>query len=170
MASGAAPRLGLIARAARLLTAALPYAWPIRVGLGVVFLLSSTPKLRDLAGFAGVVEQYAILPEALVVPFAYALAFAEFLLGVLLVLGFLTRLAALGGAGLMVIFVIALVYNLARGVTPECGCFEVGGSTGSRIDWWLVARDILFLGLLAITFFDPARRFSVDRWIDRDPR
>ena len=170
MASGAAPRLSLVMRTARLATAGLPYSWPIRIGLGAMFLLSSTPKLRDLAGFAGVVEQYAILPEPLVTPFAYALAFAEFLLGVLLVLGFLTRLAALGGAGLMIAFIVALTYNLARGVTPECGCFEVGGSTGSRIDWWLVARDVLFLGLLAIAFFDKSRRFSVDRWIDRDPR
>jgi uncharacterized membrane protein YphA (DoxX/SURF4 family) len=165
MASGAVPNPGLFARAARLATAALPYCWPIRIGLGVMFVFSSAPKLRDLAGFAGVVQQYAILPEALVTPFAYALPFGEFLLGALLILGFLTRLAALGGAALMVAFTVALAYNLVAGNTPECGCFEIGGSSGSRIDWWLVARDVAFLALFAITFFDRAHRLSLDRWI-----
>jgi uncharacterized membrane protein YphA (DoxX/SURF4 family) len=172
MASGAVPNLGPFARAARLATAALPYCWPIRIGLGVMFVFSSAPKLRDLAGFAGVVQQYAILPEPLVTPFAYALPFGEFLLGVLLILGFLTRLAALGGAGLMLAFIVALVYNLVQGNTPECGCFEIGGTTGSRVDWWLVARDVLFLVLFAVVFFDRARHFGLDRWIgggtDRD--
>jgi uncharacterized membrane protein YphA (DoxX/SURF4 family) len=165
MASEATPRRSLGARAARLATAALPYTWPIRIGLGVMFLFSSAPKIRDLSGFAGVVQQYAILPEPLVVPFAYAMPFGEFLLGVLLTLGFLTRLAALGGAGLMLLFIAALVYNLLRGNTPECGCFELGGASGSIIDWSLVARDVLFLGLFAVTFFDRTRRFSLDRWI-----
>lgn len=167
MAHGATPTpsQSVKARAARLATAALPYAWPIRIGLGVMFLLSSAPKLRDLAGFAGVVRQYAILPDPLVLPFAYALPFAEFLVGVLLVLGFLTRLAALGGAAMMVAFIVALVYNLVMGNTPECGCFEIGGSSGDRIDWSLVVRDVVFLGLLGIVFFDNARRLSLDRWI-----
>jgi uncharacterized membrane protein YphA (DoxX/SURF4 family) len=154
-----------IAQAARFVRAALPYTWPVRAGLGVMFLFSSYPKLRDLAGFSLVVQQYGILPDPLVTPFAYALPFGEFLLGVMLLVGLFTRLAAFGGAGLMVVFIIAISYNLAIGNSPECGCFEVGGQSGDVLGWPLLLRDIGLLALLGLTFFDSARWFSVDRWL-----
>ena len=55
----------------------------------------------------------SILPNALVIPFSYALPFAEFLTGLLLLIGLFTRTALIAGAILMIslLFGTAMIEN-----------------------------------------------------------
>lgn len=145
----------------------LAYSWPVRIGLGLVFLYSAFPKLQDVAGTVRNVQAYNVLPEPLAQAYGYVLPFAELGLGLLLVLGLFTRLAALGGAALLGSFIVAIGMNLARGDHPECGCFSVAG--GSALDWTTLARDVVLLAGMALPFFDRGSRFSLDRWIAGEP-
>lgn len=63
------------------------------------------PKLEKFShGMAGQF-QHSILPEPLVIAFGYALPFAEFVIGLLLLLGLFTRGALVAGAVLMILLI-----------------------------------------------------------------
>lgn len=49
--------------------------------------------------------QHSILPEAIVLPFAFALPVAEFLIGFLLIVGLFTRQALIAGAIVMILLI-----------------------------------------------------------------
>ncbi len=146
----------------------LAWTWPIRIALGVLFLYSALPKLQNLEGSARNARDYAVLPDALATLFGYALPFGELALGLLLVLGLLTRLAALGGVLLMISFLVAIGVNLVRGTSPaECGCFAVEG--GEPLAWTDFVRDVALLAAMALPLVDRERLFSLDRWISGSP-
>jgi uncharacterized membrane protein YphA (DoxX/SURF4 family) len=142
----------------------LPYTWPIRIALGLMFLYSAYPKLGDLNSVVESVRQYQILPEPLEPIFGYLLPFGELALGITLTLGLFTRLAALGGSLLMIAFMIAISISLLRGgEQPDCGCFSLSG--GEPISWWTFGRDLVFLVGLVFPLFDTAHWASLDRYL-----
>jgi uncharacterized membrane protein len=113
--------------------------------LAVIFGLAALAKLRELEVFRGVVEQYDLLPRALVTPFAYALPVVE--LGA--ALGLLAPATRAPAAALLILlllaFAAAMAINLLRGRSGiDCGCF-IGGQK-QRISWPLVARNLVLAG------------------------
>ena len=88
--------------------------------------------MGDLEHFHDQVDQYQLLPHALEAAFAYTLPFVELLVGIYLLLGLMTRIAALVGCALMVLFVVAQAQAWARGLTLDCGCF--GTLTHERVE------------------------------------
>ena len=142
----------------------LPYTWPIRVALGAMFLLSAAGKLGDLNAVVAEVRQYGLLPEPLPIPFGYALPFGEVALGIMLLLGLFTRLAAAGGALLMIAFMIAVAFRLLTvGEAADCGCFGLLGQ--EQLTWWTFGRDALFLVGLVCPLLDSALWVSADRFL-----
>jgi hypothetical protein len=109
--------------------------------LAAIFGAAAVAKLRDLEVFAGVVEQYELLPRVLVRPFAWALPVAE-LAGALGVLLPATRAqAAALLILLLLLFAAAMAINLARGRSEiDCGC--IIGVQKQRIGWALVVRNL----------------------------
>jgi thiosulfate dehydrogenase [quinone] large subunit len=76
-----------------------------RWGIGVVLLFAGIAKFPNVSGFANYVTsqfEKTWLPKALLVPYAYALPFAEVVLGALLLLG-IARNAVLFVTGLLFI-------------------------------------------------------------------
>jgi hypothetical protein len=125
--------------------------------LAVVFGIAAALKLRDLEVFAAVVEQYWLLPEKLVRPFAYALPVVE--AGAVLGLLFpATRAAAaIVLILLLVTFAAAMALNLARGRSDiDCGCFV--GVHKQRISWPLVVRNLALSGLGLALLAEPTGR------------
>lgn len=82
----------------------------LRATVGLNFLMHGATRIfGDLAGFAGgVADSFAgLLPRWLVLPYAYALTFAELLLGLALLIGFRTA----GTAAWLMALVISLIFG-----------------------------------------------------------
>jgi putative oxidoreductase len=126
----------------------------IQLALGALFVIAAIPKIADPPSFAHMIYNYRIVPASLVNLMALTMPWVELLAGLALILGVWKR-AALGLIGAMlVVFIIAIGINLARGNAIDCGCFNVadaGKSTEQRIhDMWLdVFRDIGMLLMVA---------------------
>ncbi|MBD3627722.1 DoxX family membrane protein [Cyclobacterium sp.] len=76
----------------------------IRLGVGISMLghgLVSIPKISNFS--SGMVDSFdgSYLPEFIVVPFSFVLPFLEFLLGLMLLLGWHTSMAGILGGVLM---------------------------------------------------------------------
>jgi uncharacterized membrane protein YphA (DoxX/SURF4 family) len=115
-----------------------------RITMGAVFVFASFDKILKPEAFAQMVYNYQILPESLVNLAALVLPWLELLLGLCLLLGFWLPGATMLGAGLMAMFIGALVFNQIRGLDVHCGCFSTDTTAGPA-GWGTVARDLVFL-------------------------
>ncbi|GAA1889379.1 MauE/DoxX family redox-associated membrane protein [Lapillicoccus jejuensis] len=109
----------------------------VRLIVGGVFLTFGTAKLLDLDTTIRSVRAYQLLPEAVVPAVGSALPLVEVALGLLLVLGVLTRPVAVVTALLSLAFVVGIVSAWARGLSIECGCFGNGGFTNDPVPGYL---------------------------------
>jgi thiosulfate dehydrogenase (quinone) large subunit len=87
-----------------------------RLAIGLSFFGHGLVRLPKLAGFSNwMVGQFSksFLPEALVIPFGYFLPVAEFIAGILIILGLFTRQGLLlaGAITLALIFGTTMIEN-----------------------------------------------------------
>ena len=130
-----------------------------RTLVGGVWVAAGVLKLPDPNENVRAVRAYDLLPESVVPVVGHALPILEILVGVCLLLGLLTRVAAVVSAVLLVAFVFGIASAWGRGLSIECGCF--GGGAGPAANAaakypWEIARDV---GLLALS-----------AWLVRRPR
>jgi uncharacterized membrane protein YphA (DoxX/SURF4 family) len=140
-------------------------ALPARVYLAVVFLLACWHKLLDPASFALDIATYQILPTVLVNPMALLLPWVELLAGLMLLLAFRTRAAALLIAGMMFMFTVAITIAVIRGLEMSCGCFASQGLVEDPISWFTVLRDLGWLALALFVLFLDRRPLGLDTWL-----
>jgi uncharacterized membrane protein YphA (DoxX/SURF4 family) len=114
--------------------------------LGGVLLFASWDKLHHPATFARAVYNFQILPDPLVNLTAIVLPWLELVLGLLLVAGVWLPGALVWCNLLLATFTGAMLFNLARGVDVQCGCFNAS-STSAMIGLWDVLRDLSLLAL-----------------------
>ena len=140
-----------------------------RLGLAAVWLLSGFEKASDPRETIVAVRSYELLPESLVSMVAATLPYLEISLGVLLVLGFATRLAAGLSALLLLVFIGGVISAAIRGLSIDCGCFGGGGTVapGATTYTLEVVRDIGFLALAGYLIWRPDTPLSVDRFVHR---
>jgi putative oxidoreductase len=124
--------------------------WIFRLGIGGAFIYAGWIKTTDPVGFADSVASFAILPNALISPFALALPIYEIAAGAVLIAGRPRRVGALALLFLTTIFCVALVAALARGLTVNCGCF--GPSASTTNPWIDLARDGLVIAGCALLY------------------
>jgi uncharacterized membrane protein YphA (DoxX/SURF4 family) len=160
---------------ARALLAWRGHTWiaaPARLYLGFVFVYASFHKIAHPATFALDVATYQLLPLELVNLAALILPWVELLAGVMIIVGFRTRAAALLIAGMMVVFMVALGWALHLGLDMSCGCFA-SSSDEDPISWRTLLRDGGWLALALYVLICDRRPLGVDRWLpladDRDP-
>lgn len=130
--------------------------------LGSVFVYASVHKILDPENFAKIIYGYYLFPDFSINLIAITLPFVELFSGLALILGIYPRSAALVINGMLLAFIFALAFNLARGHQFDCGCFSFGdrGYTYSAIQ--LLVRDIiLFVAGLQVLFFDRHRKGCV---------
>ena len=130
----------------------------VQIALGLFFIVAALPKLADPPSFAHMIYNYRLVPGGLVNLSALVLPWLELLCGVALVLGLWNRTAAALIGLLLLVFVVAIAANLARGNAIDCGCFDVrdaGKSVAERLhDMRLtVLRDAGMLALVAQILF-----------------
>lgn len=135
-----------------------------RLVTGVVWIVAGALKLPDPASSVRAVRAYDLLPESLVPTVGHLLPAVEIVVGAALVLGVLTRGAALVSAVLFVLFVVGISSVWARGIEIECGCFGGGGAkAGASSSYpWEIARDLGLLLLSGFLVWRPRTRLSLD--------
>ena len=125
----------------------------LRIVLGIIFLWASWEKIVHPSRFADIIDAYRILPSPTVNFVAIVLPWVEALCGLCLVSGCLTRGGVLLVDMMMLIFIIAFVVNMYRGIETTCGCFSLSTATGDRT-YFNLARNvvILLMGLAALIY------------------
>ena len=98
-----------------------------RLVTGGVWIWAGVVKLPDPATSVQAVRAYQLLPSSVVPTVGQLLPVVEVVVGAALVLGILTRGAAVASALLFALFVIGIASVWARGITIDCGCFGGGG-------------------------------------------
>jgi uncharacterized membrane protein YphA (DoxX/SURF4 family) len=117
----------------------------ISLVLAGVFIYAGSDKIRDPLQFADSVAAFAMLPNALVTPFALGLPVFEVLCGLMVLAPLTRRIGALALTLIIAMFIVALVSALARGLTLDCGCFGAGAPSRPRM-WFEAALDVALLG------------------------
>ncbi len=138
-----------------------------RVVLGGVLLYAGGIKVLEPDAAVRAVQAYRLLPPSVDDIVGYGLPLLEVAVGILLVLGLGTRVAAWLTGLLMVVFIAGIASAWARGLSIDCGCFGGGGdvSPDGRTARYVseILRDLLFLGLACWLAVFPASRFALDR-------
>ena len=124
----------------------------IRILLGVVFIYAAISKAGDPEGFARAIANYKLLPIFLINIFAIILPWIELCAGILLVFGVLVKENSLILSGLLMIFIIAILISLARGLNIDCGCFGTVGGTKVGIQKILENIGLLLSAIILIKF------------------
>jgi protein-disulfide isomerase len=140
-----------------------------RLVLGGVWIWAAWSKLGNPRGFVQAVRAYDATPEWLSKAIGYGLPVLELCIGVLLVLGLVTRVAAIVSSVLLAVFLIGIIQAAARGIKLECGCFGGGGATSGGTQYTLdILRDVGLLVLAAFLILWPLTRISVDEFLARN--
>jgi uncharacterized membrane protein YphA (DoxX/SURF4 family) len=143
----------------------------VRLGLAAVWLVSGAVKASDLNQTYIAVQAYDLLPGGVSSVVAGALPFLELALGVLLLVGLGTRIAAVVSAVVLVAFVGAVAQSWARGLTIDCGCFGGGGQVAPGQTQYPqeILRDVGFLVLATWLLVRPRSVASLDGWLTARP-
>ena len=147
-----------------------------RVVVGGVWVVAGVLKLPDPAENVRTVRAYQILPESVVPAVGHGLPILEILVGACLLLGLLTRLAAVLSALMQLAFVIGIASVWARGLSIDCGCFGGGANPTANAQAaypWDIARDVVLLLLSVLLVWRPRTPLSVDNLLlpaDIEPR
>ncbi len=114
--------------------------WLLRLGLGGLFAFAGVMKAADPSSFAIEIHNYQLMPSFAPL-FAATLPAVEIVLGLAVIAGprAWARAGALGVTLLSVMFTVAVVTVVARGINITCGCFGVGGGPVTMVT---VVRDV----------------------------
>jgi len=136
-----------------------------RLVLGGVFIYASVDKILHPLAFAKSINNYQILPDKLVNLTAIILPWVEFILGSFLLFGIWLPGAVILINLLLAAFFAALLFNIARGLNVDCGCFATSASEKPSNSWYVV-REAFFLLLGGFLFYrsliKPSRSFEKD--------
>jgi uncharacterized membrane protein YphA (DoxX/SURF4 family) len=140
----------------------------LRLVLAAILFWSGGAKLLETQDARReAVIAYRIFPSGLIDTLAWALPTVEILLALLLLVGLLTRWAALGTAILMGSFIVGIASVWIRGYNIDCGCFGGGGdvsASGRGVRYTSeILRDLLFLGMAVWLVRWPFTKLALDR-------
>jgi uncharacterized membrane protein YphA (DoxX/SURF4 family) len=141
----------------------------LRLVVGCVWIVAGALKLPDPAQSVAAVRAYQLLPGDLVTPVGQLLPVIEIVIGVMLVIGLLTRGAAVLSALVFLAFIVGIASVWARGINIDCGCFGGGGADPDAASSypWEIGRDVLLLAASGFVAWLPATRLSLDNLLFR---
>ncbi len=118
-----------------------------RMLLAAVFLIAGLAKLADLAGSQQAMRDFGV-PARLANPFGVLLPLAELVTAVAMLLPLSAWWGGLGALLLLLLFVVGIGYNLARGRQPECHCF--GQLHSAPAGWPTLIRNLVLAAIAAV--------------------
>lgn len=114
----------------------------LRIILGFVFIYAGAEKISDPSGFSTSISNYRLLPTFIVNFFAIVMPWIEISAGLMLVFGVAVKENAFIINSMLLIFIVAILISLARGLSIDCGCFGKGNQIGIQK---LIENALLFL-------------------------
>lgn len=101
-----------------------------RLVLGFVFVYAGAEKISNPESFALSILNYKLFPLWLINFNAIILPWIELTTGVFLIFGITVKENSMIIFTLLIIFNIAIIISLARGLNIDCGCFGNGTKIG----------------------------------------
>jgi len=132
-------------------------SWSVRaceIATGVILAWAGLAKIGDLATFAGQIHNFRILPVAFENLAAMTLPWIEIVVALTLLFGIRSRDGARTALVLLVVFTLAVVAAVARGLDIECGCF--GTADASHVGWRKIAENLGMIAIAAVAARGPA--------------
>ena len=130
----------------------------LRVYVGGVFIYASMYKINYPAEFAETIASYQLIPYLAINLTALILPWIELVAGVMLVLGIRTKSAAAVIGFLLLVFSLAIMVTMVRGIPIGCGCFT---SVDEPLGWRTLVRDLIWLAMtLQVYVFPSALRME----------
>ena len=137
----------------------------VRAALGVLLIATGALKIGHANDLAAAIAGFRLLSPDIVAPLALVLPFAEALLGIYLLLGLFTRIAAYVASGAFVLYALAIASAVVRHIPANCGCF--GPNDRAVADWPHVAFDLILAGAALVVALGAPGAFALDRRITR---
>lgn len=136
----------------------------VRLLLAGVFLTAGGLKVVKPQTSVSAVQAYQLLPAGLATLVGWGLPFVEITLGLLLVVGALTRALAVASMVLLGVFIAGVLSAAARGLSIDCGCFGGGGAVavGQTNYTSEVVRDGLLLLAAGWLCWHPRSRLALE--------
>jgi len=150
------------------------HAWvsvPIRLVVGVTFLIAAWPKLMDPEGFAWSIAMYQMMTPKYVHLLAVILPMVELVTSITFIAGFRVRGSAVVMCGMLVMFISALTYAFIHELEmTSCGCFTPAGAKAlsehrETVGTGLLWRDVWMLFACGYVWLFDTGRWGVDGWL-----
>lgn len=129
-----------------------------RIFVGVLFIISGLIKLNDPLGFSYKLAEYFSEPVfnmPIFIPYSLAIALfiviLEVVLGVMLLIGYKSRLTVWLLLLLIIKFTFLTFYSAYYNVVKDCGCF---GDALHLTPWQSFGKDVILLFFILILFFN----------------
>jgi len=131
--------------------------------VGAVLILAAFAKLRDIPLFRAAMDNYRLVPDALLGAAAWSIPLLELLAGVLLLPTSTRSFGAMLALVALAIVSGAVAIQLARnGERIDCGCGSE--SNHAPISYSLLVRNAMLMGLVVLAALPVSERSTV--WLD----
>jgi uncharacterized membrane protein YphA (DoxX/SURF4 family) len=117
----------------------------VRLTLGLTFVYASYHKIMEPAEFARIIYGYYIFPGFSINLLAILVPWLELTAGLALISGILPRPGLFIINAMLLGFILAIGFNLARGHEFDCGCFTFSEPQHVSSAAWLLVRDAAML-------------------------
>jgi uncharacterized membrane protein YphA (DoxX/SURF4 family) len=94
----------------------------IRVAIGAIFIYAGISKLLDIKAFARTIDQYDIVPDAMLPIVAVGLPSLEAIAGLGLIFDIAGSLITI--LAMLIMFIAVLGCNILNDLDVDCGCFS----------------------------------------------
>ena len=125
----------------------------LRILLAAIFIYASLDKVWHPAMFAKAIYNYHLLPDMFLHPVAILLPWLELITGIMLLANVFPRTTAGVQFILLLIFTVAVISAVGRGLNIQCGCFNLD-EYGTRTTLWKVGENLLLLILAGVVWLN----------------
>lgn len=123
----------------------------IRIVLAFIFIYAGAEKITDPNAFAISISNYRLLPVSTLNFIAIILPWIELVTGVLLLFGISVKENSTIILVMLLIFTVAIIISLFRGLSIDCGCF----GKGTQIGLFKLGENLLMIvSSVLLTIFD----------------
>lgn len=130
-----------------------------RMIVGLMFIVVGVGKIANPEEFAKEIANYQILPYLFVNITAIIVPWIELFAGILLLLGVQTKSSSIVIAVMTVVFTIAVIIAIAKGLNIECGCYS--NIASQQVGLPKVLENIGLLILTFIIILSDNKKFSL---------